>query len=586
MSRRLGGFFCPPGFLRSNSSRFCHFVSFRVGVTLFLGADADEADEEEEDEEDGDEEYEDEEDEDEEDEDEEDEDEEDEDEEDEDEDDEDEDDEHEDDEDEEDEDEEDEDEEDEDEEDEDEEYEDEEDEDEDDEDASASTGSGVLFCPYQLGLYIPENSCEGILETGRNSCSVRALCGMLAYGQVSYQSLLALDRSREERQYLHLEGCLKFPKQTTLYKSERAARQAQPRDFKTYEPTEVVMVGRGKWINSCVALRDGCLSQMANIPDKPGGAYNARLRWDRKNCALSLWSTKTIYCEELRVSSYGQVSGQAGDVGDSTVYMSSKLLSRQHNDKPRQSHAKRQAVESKLQAKTEVGTQTDLDLLGLQADPELSLQADPDLSLQDAAYRTSTLRCSWTGVSEQVVGAELKPLFAGGLLREATVGFVDILNLLIVDAGGTDRVLKTWTAYDKAMNRAARRATSKYIVCPQECRTGCMPFQDGAQRFCSGCGCKMGLKTESDRAAYTLRHVDLAIQLEAIFRHPDVRPFVEWTEGQGGTALVVPTDWRKSPAWEKHVQDPHTIVLGFYLDGINAWRGIKETILIPSLSRS
>eukprot|EP00808_Paulinella_micropora_P024468 g42527.t1 len=56
----------------------------------------------------------------------------------------------------------------------------------------------------------------------------------------------------------------------------------------------------------------------------------------------------------------------------------------------------------------------------------------------------------------------------------------------------------------------------------------------------------------------------------------DVRPFVDWTEGQGGTALVVPTDWRKSPAWEKHVQDPHTVVLGFYLDGINAWRGIKE----------
>ena len=148
---------------------------------------------------------------------------------------------------------------------------------------------------------------------------------MAIHRSVGYQSLLALNT--EERQgpflFARKQGGVRsiwgvaiakntciwkdfFETETTLYKSERAARLAQPKDTKTYEPTEVVMVGKGKWINSCVALRDGCLSQMANIPDRPGEAYNARLRWDRKNCAMSLWSTKTIYCEEIRVSSYGR----------------------------------------------------------------------------------------------------------------------------------------------------------------------------------------------------------------------------------------------------------------------------------------
>ena len=228
---------------------------------------------------------------------------------------------------------------------------------------------------------------------------------------------------------------------------------------------------------------------------------------------------------------------------------------KRHNDKPRHFRTtKRLAVnlERESEGKAEIAAQENSDPeISLPAEPDSSLPADPESSLQDDAVDPAVFAYAsedmyevkqpplHARVGEAVVGAELQPIFSGGRLREAAVvdllmehavahnisqpgmqGFVDILNLLIVDGGAPDRVLKKWTSYDKAMIRAAASATSKYLVCPKECLTGCMPLQDGVPAFCSGCGCKITLRTKTDLDAYTLRHIDLGRQLQAIFMHP------------------------------------------------------------------
>jgi len=97
-----------------------------------------------------------------------------------------------------------------------------------------------------------------------------------------------------------------FPLTTTVFATEAQARAGQPKDSKYYEPTEILQIGVNAWVNSCLALRDGCLTQMVNIPDAPGGASNARLRWNFQDKSMSLWSTKDIVCGPIIVSSYGR----------------------------------------------------------------------------------------------------------------------------------------------------------------------------------------------------------------------------------------------------------------------------------------
>eukprot|EP00808_Paulinella_micropora_P014540 g75811.t1 len=187
----------------------------------------------------------------------------------------------------------------------------------------------------------------------------------------------------------------------------------------------------------------------------------------------------------------------------------------------RSRHTKKQAVERRRHGKTEAAIQADPDSQDVQAEPDLQdAQGNPELQAAgvpvapDPAVFADRYDCVDeveqsaldAGVSEAEVGVEWQPIFAGGRLREATVvdllmehatahnisregmqGFVNSLNLLILDGGGTKRVLKKWATYDKAMTRAAKQATSKYIVCPRQCRTGCMPLEEGRVRFCSGC---------------------------------------------------------------------------------------------------
>ena len=97
-----------------------------------------------------------------------------------------------------------------------------------------------------------------------------------------------------------------FPLVTTVFRTEAQARAGQPQDSKQYEPTEVFCVGKNAWVNACLALRDGCLTQMANIPDSPGEGSNARLKWSYQHQSMSLWSTKDIVYGPIVVSSYGR----------------------------------------------------------------------------------------------------------------------------------------------------------------------------------------------------------------------------------------------------------------------------------------
>jgi len=97
-----------------------------------------------------------------------------------------------------------------------------------------------------------------------------------------------------------------FPEQTTVFASEALARAAQPADSRPYEPREVFYLGKGAWVNACVAVRDGCLTQMANIPDAAGQQFNAQLRWDYARQAMSLWSVRDIIYGPVIVSSYGR----------------------------------------------------------------------------------------------------------------------------------------------------------------------------------------------------------------------------------------------------------------------------------------
>eukprot|EP00808_Paulinella_micropora_P030199 g75402.t1 len=100
-----------------------------------------------------------------------------------------------------------------------------------------------------------------------------------------------------------------FYYKTTLYDSQASAALAQPADTAEFEPKEVICVGNGKWINCCVALRHGCYTHLANIPDKAHGYSNARFKWSYRKggwLCLSLWSTKAIKDEPVIVSSYGR----------------------------------------------------------------------------------------------------------------------------------------------------------------------------------------------------------------------------------------------------------------------------------------
>ena len=113
---------------------------------------------------------------------------------------------------------------------------------------------------------------------------------------------------------------------TTLYDSQASAALAQPTDAARFEPKEVLYVGNGKWINCCVALRHGCYTHLANIPDTVRGYSNARYKWSYRKggwLCLSLWSTKAIKDEPVIVSSYGR---QANKVVRQTAAMTSDWL--------------------------------------------------------------------------------------------------------------------------------------------------------------------------------------------------------------------------------------------------------------------
>eukprot|EP00808_Paulinella_micropora_P015972 g5066.t1 len=141
-----------------------------------------------------------------------------------------------------------------------------------------------------------------------------------------------------------------------------------------------------------------------------------------------------------------------------------------------QRHTKKQAVERRRHGKTEAAIQADPDSQDVQAEPDLQdAQGNPELQAAgvpvapDPAVFANRYDCVDdmeqsaldAGVSEAEVGVELQPIFVGGRLREATVvdllmehatahnisregmqGFVDVLNLLILDGGVTKRVLK------------------------------------------------------------------------------------------------------------------------------------------------
>jgi len=60
-----------------------------------------------------------------------------------------------------------------------------------------------------------------------------------------------------------------------------------------------------------------------------------------------------------------------------------------------------------------------------------------------------------------------------------------------------------------------------------------------------------------------------------------VAPYVQWEQQEATDsvrAVIVPHDWKKSPAWDKYVQDEKAVVLGFYYDSIPAFRGLKMSV--------
>ena len=134
---------------------------------------------------------------------------------------------------------------------------------------------------------------------------------------------------------------------------------------------------------------------------------------------------------------------------------------------------------------------------------------------EDTIFQEGRLR------RDAVMDLLMEQACAHNLSRKCMDGFIDIINLIVLDAGADAPILPKWAAFDKRVTRAGKEVTRYYFVCPWECDTGCIPIDKPGEvpNFCSGCGAAVELSKEEAKQ-FTLRHFDMGVMLREILKHP------------------------------------------------------------------